>query len=81
MKPLFVYQVRYFPWLHSREVAGRYVRLFDLEDLEDMRSLAPQVVSRLTLPDHDPLKMPRSRDFPVGGAAVVQRWIDTGMHP
>lgn len=81
VKPLFAYQVRYFPWLHVREVAGRYVRLFDLEDLEDMRSLAPQVVSRLTLPDHDPLKMPRSRDFPVGGAAVVQRWIDTGMHP
>ena len=81
VKPLFAYMVRYFPWLHVREVAGRYVRLFDVDDLEDMRSIASQVVSRLTLPDHDPLKMPRSRDFPIGGEAVVQRWIDTGMKP
>lgn len=79
VRPLFSFYVRYFPWLHVREVNGRYLRFLDLESFESMRDLAPKILARLELPDDDLLKMPRSRDFPVGGEAVMRRWIETGL--
>lgn len=81
VRPLFAYLMRYFPWLHAQEVGGHWVRLFDLDNVEHVRSRATAIVHRLSLPDEHPGKMPRSRDFPVGGVAVLQRWIDTGMQP
>lgn len=81
VRPLFASLVRYFPWLHAREAGGRWVRLFDLDNVDHVRRRAAAIVSRLTLPDEDSHKMPRSRDFPVGGVAVLQRWIETGMKP
>lgn len=81
VRPLFTYLMRYFPWLHAHEAGGRWVRLFDLDNVDQVRSRATAIVHRLSLPDEHPGKMPRSRDFPVGGVAVLQRWIDTGMRP
>ena len=81
VRPLFAYLTRYFPWLHAQEAGERWVRLFDLDNVDQVRSRATAIVHRLSLPDEHPGKMPRSRDFPVGGVAVLQRWIDTGMRP
>ena len=81
VKPLFAYHVRYFPWLHVRQVGGRYIRFLDLESLDEMRVRAREVLRRLSLPDDDHGRMPRSGDLPAGGLALLQRWIDTGMRP
>ncbi len=79
--PLFSYYARYYPWLHAEETDGVYCRFLDFENLEDMRRSAELILARLSLPDDDPRKMPRSRDFPVDGVALIRRWIETGRNP
>ncbi len=79
VRPLFAYQVRYFPWLHARRDKGRWTRFLDLDDVDAVRSRAPAILNRLDRTDDDFLKMPQSRDFPVGGVDVLRRWTETGM--
>lgn len=79
IRALFAYHARYFPWLHVVEQDGKYARFLDLENYDSFRGLAEEVVRRLSLPPEDPMKMPRSRDFPPGGVELIRRWIAGGM--
>ena len=79
IRPLFSYHDRYYPWLHVREVAGRYVRFLDISDYDSFSDRAQEIIRRLEMEDHELQKMPRSRDFPVGGVEVIKRWHLSGM--
>jgi hypothetical protein len=76
--PLFSYYTRYFPWLHAIETDNHYTRFFDLENPSDFRQLVTIVIDRLSRDEHDWQKMPRSRDFPLGGIEMIKRWQDAG---
>jgi hypothetical protein len=79
IRPLFSYHDRYYPWLHVREVAGRYVRFLDVSDYDSFSDRVHEIIRRLEMEDHEPQMMPRSRDFPVGGTEVIKRWHSSGM--
>lgn len=79
VSPLFSYYLRYFPWLHTVDAAGQYIRFLDLSDYGAVSGLASTIVSRLEEDIGEPMRMPRSRDFPAGGVELLQRWIDAGM--
>jgi hypothetical protein len=79
IRPLFSYHDRYYPWLHVREVAGTYVRFLDISNYDSFSDHVAEVIRRLEMEDHELLKMPRSRDFPIGGIEVIKRWFSSGM--
>jgi hypothetical protein len=72
------YYLRYFPWLHTQESDGGCVQFLDLSKFGSVSALATTIVDRLERDITDPLRMPRSRDFPVGGLDLFKRWIDAG---
>jgi hypothetical protein len=79
VRPLFSYYVRYLPWLHTIQSGDRYTQFLDLADYESFSERAQEIIRRLELDDDRPEKMPRSRDFPAGGADAIKRWYDAGM--
>jgi len=79
IKPLFSMYVRYFPWLHVSRQGDTYTRFLDVNDPEQFRALAFDIIERLGRSEFDSGRMPRSRDFPVGGRELIQKWIDSGM--
>jgi hypothetical protein len=77
---LFKYYVRYFPWLHTIETQDDTYRPFlNLEDYDQVSSNIFEIIRRLELNDDDWDKMPRSRDFPVGGVELVKHWLINRM--
>lgn len=79
VQPLFAYQVRYLPWLHVRHTGQGYERFLDLDDYNSFSDNAQEIIRRLELDEQAREKMPRSRDFPVGGVEVISRWYASGM--
>ena len=79
IRPLLSYYIRYFPWLHVTESGGKYSQFLNLEDYESFCEFVPMVISRISKEDSDREKMPRSRDFPIGGIEIIKRWKDSGM--
>jgi hypothetical protein len=79
---LFEYYVRYFPWIHVREVKeDQYFRFLNLESYSSDNGVSDNIVSivdRLSRDDNDWRKMPRSRDFPIGGIELIKRWVAEG---
>jgi hypothetical protein len=79
---LFEYYIRYFPWLHVIESGDEtYIRFLNLEsycDPDGVRDNISEIIRRLSFPDDDWRKMPRSRDFPIGGLELIQRWEKEG---
>ena len=79
---IFEYYIRYFPWLHVTEGGDEtYMRFLNLEsycDPDGVRDNISEIVRRLSFPDHDWRKMPRLRDFPIGGLELIQRWEREG---
>jgi hypothetical protein len=76
--PLFSYYIRYFPWLHVVESQNRYVQFLDLENVESFSRFTPTIIARLSKDEDDWEKMPRSRDFPLGGVEMIKRWQEAG---
>jgi hypothetical protein len=77
--PLFSYQIRYFPWLHTIQQEDRFIRFFDIKSHESFSNRVNSIIERLSKEDDDYNKMPRSRDFPIGGLEMIQRWKQAGM--
>ncbi len=77
--PLFSYYVRYYPFLHVIQKDDRYMQFFNLEDYESFRRNALMVIDRLSKDLDDFEKMPRSRDFPIGGLEMIKHWQKAGM--
>ncbi len=79
---LFEYYVRYFPWIHVREVKeDQYFRFLNLESYSSDDGVSDNIadiVDRLSREDNDWRKMPRSRDFPIGGIKLIKRWLAEG---
>jgi hypothetical protein len=77
---LLKYYVRYFPWLHTLETADETYRQFlNFENYDQVRNSITEIIRRLSLNDDDWNKMPRSRDFPIGGVELIMRWLGEGM--
>lgn len=77
--PLFAYYLRYFPWLHTRRSGAGYARFLNLAERDEFAAAIDEIIDRLSLPEEDPGRMPRSRDFPAGGLETIERWRDGGM--
>jgi hypothetical protein len=74
---LFKYFIRYFPWLNKYERADEtYEQFLNFENYAEDR--INEIIHRLSLNDNDWNKMPRSRDFPMGGVQWMTRWRDEG---
>jgi hypothetical protein len=77
---LLKYYVRYFPWLHTLETADEhYMQFLNFESYDEVRDSITEMIRRLSLDDNEWNKMPRSRDFPVGGVELIIRWLIAGM--
>lgn len=77
---LLKYYVRYFPWLHTFESGNEtYAQFLNFENYDEVRNSINEIVRRLSLDDNEWNKMPRSRDFPVGGIELLMRWLVAGM--
>jgi hypothetical protein len=77
---LLKYYVRYFPWLHTLETADEhYVQFLNFESYDEVRDSITEIIRRLSLDDNEWNKMPRSRDFPLGGVELIIRWLRAGM--
>jgi hypothetical protein len=81
IKSLFSYHTRYFPWLHVRDDGKAFDRFLDLDNLDDFCAYVDLILHRLELDQNERHKMPRTRDFPIGGIDLIRRWKDTGMSP
>jgi hypothetical protein len=79
---LFAYYVRYFPWLHVIESNDEtYIQFLNFESYCDSNGVGNNIstiIKRLSFPDDDWRKMPRSRDFPIGGLDLLKRWKEEG---
>jgi hypothetical protein len=79
---LLEYYVRYFPWIHVAEVKeDQYFRFLNLESYsshDGVNDNIDDIVDRLCREDNDWRKMPRSRDFPIGGIELMKRWQAEG---
>jgi hypothetical protein len=71
--PLFSYYLRYYPWLHIDVQSCRYNQFLNLGDAESIAESIAEILQRLKLDDNDWHKMPRSRDFPLGGVTLLER--------
>jgi hypothetical protein len=77
---LLKYYVRYFPWLHTIETAGEhYIQFLNFENYDQVKNSITEILRRLSLNDNEWNKMPRSRDFPIGGIELIIRWLVAGM--
>ena len=77
---LLKYYVRYFPWLHTFETSNEtYIQFLDFENYDQVRNNITEIIRRLSLNDNEWNKMPRSRDFPIGGVQLIMRWLVEGM--
>jgi hypothetical protein len=76
---LLKYYVRYFPWLHTIESGETYTQFLNLEAYEDVSGNIDEIIRRLSLNDDEWDKMPRSRDFPIGGVDFIIQWLTKGM--
>ena len=76
---LLKYYVRYFPWLHTIETGETYTQFLNLESYDDVSGNIGEIIRRLSLNDDEWDKMPRSRDFPVGGVDLIIEWLTRGM--
>jgi hypothetical protein len=77
---LLKYYVRYFPWIHTFQRAnGTYRQFLDLEDYDQVSNRILEIIRRLELENDEWDKMPRSRDFPIGGADLIKYWLLKGM--
>jgi hypothetical protein len=77
---LLKYYVRYFPWLHTLETQNdTYVQFLNLENYDDVSNNIAEITRRLNLNHDNWDKMPRSRDFPIGGAELISHWLVKGM--
>jgi hypothetical protein len=81
IRPLFSCQTRYYPWLHVRAKESTFERFFDVDDYADFSEHVDEILDRLDRDANDPYKMPRSRDFPIGGADLIRKWKETGKSP
>ena len=79
---LFEYYVRYFPWIHVQEVKEeQYFRIFNLESYTSDDGVSvkiKKIIDRISRENNDWRKMPRSRDFPIGGIELIKRWLVEG---
>jgi hypothetical protein len=79
---LFEYYIRYFPWLHVIETEEEtYIQFLNLESYCDSNGIGDnisEIITRLSFPDDDWRKMPRSRDLPIGGLELIRRWKKEG---
>lgn len=71
--PLLSYYLRYYPWLHIEFQSCRYNQFLDLGDAGSILQSISEILQRLRLDDSDWHKMPRSRDFPLGGVKLLER--------
>jgi hypothetical protein len=73
---LFQYYNRYYPWLHIKFNNDRkkYERLVNLNLSREIP--IEDVIERLEKNVNDEKKMPRSRDFPIGGLELIKRWYN-----
>jgi hypothetical protein len=77
---LLKYYVRYFPWLHTLEMTDEtYMPFLNFESYDEVRDNITEMIRRLSLDDNEWDRMPRSRDFPVGGVELIIRWLLAGM--
>ena len=77
---LLKYYVRYFPWLHTfQRPNDTYVQFLNLESYEEVSGNIQEIIRRLSLDDNEWDKMPRSRDFPIGGVELIKRWLAESM--
>ena len=77
---LLKYYVRYFPWLHTIETSNEtYIQFLDFENYDQVKNNIAEIIHRLSLNDNHWNKMPRSRDFPIGGVQLIMRWLAEGM--
>jgi hypothetical protein len=77
---LLKYYVRYFPWLHTLETANEtYMQFLNFENYDQVRDNITEMIRRLSLDDNKWNKMPRSRNFPIGGAELIIRWLIAGI--
>ncbi len=77
---LFRYYIRYFPWLNTYKTRdGIYEDFLKLESYDDVSNNISKIIHQLSLDDTDWNKMPRSRDFPIGGLELLERWVAAGM--
>lgn len=77
---LLKYYVRYFPWLHTVETTDEtYMQFLNFESYDEVRGNITEMIRRLSLDDNEWDRMPRSRDFPVGGVELIIRWLLAGM--
>jgi hypothetical protein len=47
---------------------------FDIKSHESFSNNINNIIERLSKKDDDYSKMPRSRDFPIGGLEMIKRW-------
>lgn len=77
---LLKFYVRYFPWLHTIESADEtFIQFLNLESYDEVKSNIGEILHRLGLNDNEWNKMPRSRDFPIGGIEMIKQWLVGGM--
>ena len=77
---LLKYYIRYFPWIHTFQRAdGTYSQFLNLENYDQVSSRIFEIIRRLDLDDDEWDKMPRSRDFPIGGVDLIKYWLLKGM--
>jgi hypothetical protein len=77
---LLKYYVRYFPWLHMFERSDEiYAQFLNFENYDEVRNSITEILCRLSLDNNEWNKMPRSRDFAIGGVELIMRWLVAGM--
>jgi hypothetical protein len=76
--PMYGYYTRFFPWIHTRHSGHGYRRFFDLKEFSSVGAHIDEMIRRIGLPDDDEQKMPRSRDLPIGVAAILEKWRADG---
>jgi hypothetical protein len=79
IEPYLGYHQRFFPWLHTRHSGSGYRRFLDIGNLESVANHIDEMLRRLDMPDSSPLKMPRSRDAPIGLADALRRWLSENL--
>ena len=54
-------------------------QFLNFENYDEVRNRITEIIRRLSLNDNEWNKMPRSRDFPIGGVQLIMRWLVEGM--
>jgi len=77
--PLISYYIRYYPWIHVIQNGEYFKQFLDLTDYKDVVKNIDIIINYLSKDESDPKKMPRSRDFPIGGLELVKKWKIGGL--